>query len=437
MRRKRPHAKGPIQTLPKSRISPTGAFEGAPPDVRISPQKTEELHRRLEQESRLFNTTLSSITDFVYIFDREGRFVYVNQALLDLWGLKLEEAVGKNFYDLKYPDELAGKLQQQIQQVFDTKTGLRDETPYTSPTGAGGYYEYIFRPVFDRDGNTEVVAGSTRDITERKRVEEELRQSQERYRVLAETLENQVRARTSELEQRNNDVVTQSERLQHLSVRLMNLQDAERRHIARELHDSAGQTMALMMMNLAQMLTEIENVNPALLKVANETRALAEDLNKEIRTTSYLLHPPLLDEIGLRAALSWYVDGLKERAGIVVELTVDGEFGRPSREIELNIFRIVQECLTNIHRHSGSKTASIRIARDSSNVIVEVRDAGRGIASADLDKINAKGAGVGLRGIRERVRQLGGYLSIESQPGSGTTILVTLPSASAPSKDDL
>ncbi len=354
-------------------------------------------------------------------------FFYVNQALLDLWGLKLSDAVGKDFYDLQYPDQLAERLQRQIQQVIDTRAGLTDETPYTSPTGAGGYYEYIFRPVFDSEGNVHVVAGSTRDITERKRVEEELRQSQERLRVLAESLEVQVRVRTAELEKRNADVLMQSEQLRDLSVRLIEAQDQERRRIARELHDSAGQTMAVLMMNIERMVGEIKTSEPELAKLAGETRSCAKELNQEIRTTSYLLHPPLLDEIGLRAALDWYVEGLKERAGLVVELDIHADFGRISRGVELAIFRIVQECLTNIHRHSGSKTARIRIAREDASIVVEVHDAGCGIEEAHLAEIQAKGTGVGLRGMRERVRQLSGDIRIESRPGLGTTIVATVP----------
>jgi PAS domain S-box-containing protein len=138
---------------------------------------------QIERQARVFDTTLSSITDFAYIFDREGRFVYANQALLDLWGLTLDEAMGKNFFDLQYPEELASRLQQQIQQVFDTRQGLRDETPYTSPTGVSGYYEYIFSPVTASDGTVEVVAGSTRDISEHKRIETALRESRERLQM--------------------------------------------------------------------------------------------------------------------------------------------------------------------------------------------------------------------------------------------------------------
>src|SRR5215213_9437634 len=124
---------------------------------------------RLQQ--RLFEQLLSSITDFAYTFDLDGRFTFANKPLLDLWGLMLEQAIGKNFFDLKYPDELAAKLQRQIQYVIETRTRLVDETPYTGPAGEGGYYQYIFSPVIGADGKVEAVAGTTRDISDRKRIE--------------------------------------------------------------------------------------------------------------------------------------------------------------------------------------------------------------------------------------------------------------------------
>jgi PAS domain S-box-containing protein len=396
-------------------------------DRKASERKADDLRFRLDRQSRIFDITLSSISDFAYIFDRQGRFSFVNQALLDLWGLKLQDAIGKNFHDLKYPPDLAKRLQKQIQQVFDTKQGLTDETPYTSPTGAGGYYEYIFRPVFDRGGNVEVVAGSTRDITHRKKTEEDLRQSQERYRVFADSLENQVRARTAELEARSNDMQAQSSQLQALSARLMELQDEERRRIARELHDSAGQIIAALSMNLGKMVEELKVKEPSLVELAEESQAYAQELDREIRTTSYLLHPPLLDEIGLRAALDWYVDGLKQRSGLDVALNIQAGFERPSREMELAIFRVVQECLVNIHRHSGSTTARICIAREGSNVVVEVSDDGRGIDSDKLAKLRARSTGVGLRGIRERVRQFCGDLHIDSEVDKGTAVRIIFP----------
>jgi PAS domain S-box-containing protein len=144
-------------------------------------EETRQLASRLERQTRIFDTTLSSISDFAYLFDRDGRFVYSNRPLLDLLGITLEEIIGKNFFDLKYPDDLAARLQAQIRQVFDTKQIVRDEMPFTSATGADGYYEYIFTPVFAADGATvEVVAGSTRDVTERKQNEIKIRENRER-----------------------------------------------------------------------------------------------------------------------------------------------------------------------------------------------------------------------------------------------------------------
>jgi PAS domain S-box-containing protein len=397
-------------------------------ELKASEHKADDLSFRLEQQSRILDITLSSISDFAYIFDCDGRFIFANQALLDLWGMKLEDAIGKNFFDLKYPDELAARLQQQIQQVFEARTGLVDETEYRSQTGAGGYYEYIFRPVFNRKGHVEFVVGSTRDITERRRVEAELREAQARLRDLAASLESQVQARTSELEIRTNDVLFHSEQLRELSIRLMTTQDEERRHIAREMHDSAGQTLVMLSMTLAQICTQIGDTNPKLGGLANQARTFAKELEQEIRTTSYLLHPPMLDELGLRVALFWYVEGLETRGAIQVRLSV-AEFDRLPADLELTIFRIVQECLANVHRHSKSKTADIDIRIDGATFVIEVRDFGQGISAQNLAKIRKGVGGVGLRGIRERLRPYAGEIKIDSQKGSGTSIKITFPYA--------
>ena len=261
---------------------------------------------------------------------------------------------------------------------------------------------------------------------ERKVAEEALRQSEERFRALAESLEAQVRARTAELEMRSAEVVEQSEQLRDLSGRLLQAQDDERRRIARELHDSAGQILTVLGLNLGTVAKHAPDVSPHAAKAIEDSRHLVTELSQEIRTMSYLLHPPLLDESGLADALRWYVQGLSERSSLDIELQIPADFERLSSETELVIFRVVQEALTNVHRHSRSKTAAIRLAQDDEIVSVEIQDWGEGIPAEKLAQIQSHGSGVGIRGIRERVRQLQGEMKIHSN-ASGTRITVTFP----------
>jgi two-component system NarL family sensor kinase len=213
---------------------------------------------------------------------------------------------------------------------------------------------------------------------------------------------------------------------------LLQNQDEERRHFARELHDSAGQTLATLGMSVSALARAAKTKNPEFSQKAVEAQTIVEHLTREIRTTSYLLHPPLLDEMGLASAADWYVRGLAER-GLNVSLTVSEDFGRLSTDLELVIFRLIQECLTNIHRHSNSKTAAIRIERQSNAICVEVQDRGRGMSPERLAEIQSHGTGVGIRGMRERVRQFKGEMSIESD-SSGTRIFVTFPWTAPPYK---
>jgi signal transduction histidine kinase len=205
----------------------------------------------------------------------------------------------------------------------------------------------------------------------------------------------------------------------------MAVQDEERRRIARDLHDSAGQLLAVIGMQLSTLALDLRQAAPQLNEQVEETERLVEQLQKEIRTTSYLLHPPLLDEAGLYSALSWYVEGLNKRSGVQTGLEITPDFGRLPRDIELVVFRLVQESLTNVHRHSGSKTAMIRIARDEGTITVTVQDQGKGIPPEKLLQIQSEGSGVGIRGMRERLRQFNGELRIESGK-RGTRVWVTM-----------
>ena len=249
-------------------------------------------------------------------------------------------------------------------------------------------------------------------------------------------LEHRVQMRTRELSEalarlrEEMDVREHAEeQLRHLSVRLMTLQDEERRHIARELHDTCGQTLAAMKMSLA-MIRETEKPGPESQVLLDDLNALADAALQEVRTTSYLLHPPLLDEAGIASAARWFVEGFARRSGIEVQCEIAANVERAPRDCELTLFRVLQESMTNVHRHSGASAATVRLQRNGDQLQLEIQDNGKGIAEErlrSLDKSAGK-IGVGITGMRERVHQLGGRLEIHSS-GSGTTVRVALPRA--------
>jgi two-component system, NarL family, sensor kinase len=212
--------------------------------------------------------------------------------------------------------------------------------------------------------------------------------------------------------------------LRELSIRLIGVQDQERRRIARELHDCTGQTIALLKMNLDR-LAQFGTLSPEQAGLLSESVALVQAMTVQVRTISYLLHPPLLDEVGLASALRSLVEGFSQRSGVETSLRIDENFSQLPSEVEISIYRIVQECLTNIHRHSGSPTARIRVEQLATEIEIEVQDKGKGMSEK-----SAIDSGVGLLGMRERAKQLGGTLEIKSD-GKGTTVVAHLPLSKA------
>jgi signal transduction histidine kinase len=207
---------------------------------------------------------------------------------------------------------------------------------------------------------------------------------------------------------------------------LFNLQDEERRRIARELHDSTAQNLFAISVNLAR-LSQLRPGEDDAQQLIEECQSLGDQSLQEIRTLSYLLHPPLLDQAGLVSALQWYVEGFTKRSGIYVDLYAQ-PIGRLPSEIEMALFRVVQEALTNVRRHSASETANIRLVRKTDAVVLEIKDHGHGlsIAKHDPDSNGLISIGVGIPGMRQRLRQLGGKLEIASN-NRGTTIFATVP----------
>jgi len=257
---------------------------------------------------------------------------------------------------------------------------------------------------------------SEREVAERSRVEDELRSMQAQ-------LESRVQERTAELHSANQN-------LSKLSAQLLQSQDDERKRLARELHDSVGQLLAAIKMNSDKF--QSPELDPAVAKAAaTDNAVLIDQVTSEIRTMSHLLHPPLLEEVGLPSALRWYVDGFAERSKIAVDIDIANDIGRLGHDKEIAIFRVVQECLTNVHRHSGSRTAALRLAQADGHVQLEIRDSGKGIPLEKQLALTSSGQlGVGVRGMRERMGQLGGVLVVQSDT-TGTTITATLPIAKA------
>jgi signal transduction histidine kinase len=258
------------------------------------------------------------------------------------------------------------------------------------PDGRVKIVEERWRAFHDEEGKAVRLAGTCRDITERVRAEEELRR---------------------------------------LSGELLRSQDEERRKIARDLHDSTGQDLVALATMLGQLRESIPSAERKSRRLLSECKALSDKCIRDVRTLSYVLHPPMLDQAGLGDAIRDYVDGFTKRSGIHVELELSPRLGRMERGVELALFRVVQESLTNIQRHSGSQRAKIRIYRNS-NFTLEISDHRRG-ASANVPKGKDKArfkVGVGIAGMQERARLIGGRLEIDST-SHGTTVRVTIPLA--------
>jgi PAS domain S-box-containing protein len=389
---------------------------------------------RAEEALRSSEARLAGILDIaaegVVSINENQRITLFNHGAESIFGYTASEVLGLPV-DVLLPQRFTGDHSRHIREFADSP----DITRLMS----------LRRAIFGRrkDGTEFPAEGSIskldlggqkiftvilRDVTERKQAEEELRRTHD-------GLEVRVRERTAELATTNDTLRTEidqrrqaEESLHLLSGRLLNLQDEERRRIARELHDSTAQSVAAISVNLAMVQQAASTLDPHAVNALRESETLAEECLREIRNLSYLLHPPALDDLGLVPALNSFTGGFAQRSGIHVDLEVAPDFGRLPTEVETVLFRIVQESLTNAYRYSQSQTAQIHLERSQAEVTLEVRDQGIGIPPENLDPSSGGigRLGVGIAGMRARMRQLGGRLEIISN-NLGTSVRASLP----------
>jgi PAS domain S-box-containing protein len=353
---------------------------------------------------------LEAVKAAIIVTDSAGIITYWNPFAEELYGWPTKEVVGRNIMEVTVG---VGSEQQAINHMAALNDGKCWSGEFQVRCKNGEFLTALvtLSPMFDESGAAIGIVGISQDLSSHKQAEEELQNAR------AE-LEKRVQERTAELASIN-------ESLQKLSAQLIRAQDDERRRIARELHDSTGQVLAALSMTLSQME---KDSSPANLHKFEECKDLITSAASEIRNLSYLLHPPLIDEVGLASAVAEYVQGFQKRSGLSVQFEISQKVGRLDGNREITLFRIIQESLGNIHRHSGSSTASVKIfCQEENDIVLEIRDQGRGLQNNPGGKSNA---GVGIKGMQERLRPFGGTLRINSD-ATGTLVQVILPRESS------
>ncbi len=343
-----------------------------------------------------YRVLVETMNEGAATLDKDGTILYANASFAGILGVRLEEVIGTSL-------QKHFKLQERERLGTLIANGLcaesRGEISIIGSEGQRRLVRLSLSPVHDFSIRTICVIAT--DMTE--------------------------------LSGANDALKASEETLRNLSGRLLRLQDEERRRISRDLHDVTGQKLALLSMDLSGILKRQEiSENEESQRLLLESIGLSNEVNKEIRTLSYLLHPPLLDELGLSSAVEWFSQGFENRTGIRVSVDIPPSFIRLAPDAEVALFRIVQESLANVHRYSGSATAYVRARSDKGEVRLEIGDFGKGMGkeSKMQDRTSVAPLGVGIQGMMERVRQLSGTLEISSQPGMGTVVIAILPISS-------
>jgi len=370
-------------------------------------QKLEALEKEkaLHESERQLRLLVESVQDFaIFMLDTGGRIRTWNMGAQRIKGYKAAEIIGQHFSCFfSEADIRAGKPQREL-EVAAREGRVEEEGWRIRKDGSKFWANVIIAAVKDDAGNVIGFGKVTRDITERMSAQRALEESQRKLQDSEKSL-------------------------RQLSFHLLRTQDEERRRIGRDLHDSLGQNLAVLKMKLDSLLAKSHENHSNDAKDLRQCAQLTEDAVKEVRTISYLLYPPMLEEMGLKSAIPWYLEGFMKRSGIVTDFEISPDFKRLPSDIELALFRVLQESLTNVHRHSGSPTADVRLFVNEGAVVLKIIDQGHGVNAQDSEKSGQDwiGAlGVRLRGMSERMRQVGGSLEVSST-ADGTIVTATVP----------
>jgi PAS domain S-box-containing protein len=370
-----------------------------------------EYESNIRETERRFRMLVEAVQDYaIFTLDAEGHVNSWNIGAERLKGYKADEILGRHFSAFYPPEDIAdGKPQREL-SIAIQEGRVEDEGWRLRKDGSRFWANVVITATKDALGGVIGFSKVTRDFTERMQVQKELRDSQQK-------------------------LLESEKSLRELSFHLLRTQDEERRRIGRDLHDSLGQYLSVLKMKLDFLRSAPEGRRPEDVEELNHCAQITEDAVKEVRTISYLLYPPMLEEMGLNSAISWYLDGFTKRSNIQTTFEVSPNLARLDPDVELAIFRVLQESLTNVHRHSGSTTASVRLSLDDDTFVMEISDQGKGAYSdtrlGGSAQDGVSGHGVGLRGMRERMRQVGGKLHFGSSP-KGTVVTATVPIKKSP-----
>jgi PAS domain S-box-containing protein len=356
-----------------------------------------------EQRFRLF---VEAVRDYaIFMLDPEGNISTWNTGAERIKGYKPWEIIGRHF-SVFYPEEdLKSRKPWRELEIAAKEGRIEDEGWRLRKDGSRFWANVIITAINDENGRLLGFGKVTRDLTEKTFTDMELQRA-------LENLEQEV-AERRRAEQR---LYRSEQSLRALSLHLLRTQDEERKRIGRDLHDSLGQCLAILKMNLDSLQLALSANQTKALSQVSQCLQLSDEAIREVRTIAYLLYPPMLEELGLKSAIQWYLDGFSNRSNIKISFEVQPDFERLPRPAELAMFRVLQESLTNVHRHSGSEIARIRLFEENGSVVLEVQDEGKGLPAAmlDLNEDDVPSSfGVGLRGMNERLRDLGGMIQLK------------------------